>query len=379
MFGNKSVILFSLILSQTLTPVAQAGPWKQSWGSLFQTGTPAVSATQGGTIETTVFAPVVEAITSKRFPLTIEVVDSLPAGQDSLIEPDFPDDRLNFRIKVTKQLAEKPALLAVRLLPLLSLAGGYHKSIELMVDPNQAVARDKIASIFMAKGGTTLVTEYGLMELVYNMEAGSPSAKERWMQRQALWLSSLTAPKVLTEALAKFTEMDQTVLEKEIARLQAEELAKVNADLPRLEKEAKSFRARQEKLWDDWKKETQAFEKLEARELKLNDLIVRNDRRGVRRLIETYLPWPLMEPAEAHTWKNWLDAVESPRADKTTVAFRGVDYKTDFIQRLETPEGTKIGFMSTLLTKNQGSYTRRLRSLSTRRVENADDDSNALR
>ncbi|HRO68195.1 MAG TPA: hypothetical protein PL182_11570, partial [Pseudobdellovibrionaceae bacterium] len=234
-------------------------------------------------------------------------------------------------------------------------------------------------SLFLSAAEAGSISEYSFLELLSNLEAGSPSAKARWAQRLSLWLSVLKAPSFLVEGLAKAAKVNVSVMDQEISRIQAEELARVNAELPVLRKEANAFRSRQEKIWNDWKKETQVFEKLEAMELKLNDLVVRNDRRGVRRLIETYLPWPLMEPSEAKIWKSWLDAIEFPRADKTKIAFRGVDYKTDFIQRLETPEGTKIGFMSTLLTKNQGSYTRRLRSLSTKRLENADDESMALK
>jgi hypothetical protein len=55
-----------------------------------------------------------------------------------------------------------------------------------------------------------------------------------------------------------------------------------------------------------------------------------------------------------------------------TVAFRGLKYDTDKIQRRQTSQGEIFGFMSTVLTKNQGSYNRRLRFLSTNRLKNGD-------
>lgn len=380
MFGTKSLLLpLSLALLQAFSTTAQAGPWKSQWGSLFSAaaGSDGVDPREGN-LESTVFEPLKKALSTKRTQVLFDLVDSLPQDRDAWIEPDFSNDRLNFRIQVTRRLTEKPALMAVRLLPLLSLASGHQGTMNVLIDYKRPAARQNMTAIFSAEGSGA-VSQFSFLELLYDLEAGSPAAKERWMQRQALWLDSLEFPEFSTKALAAIAGVSEGDMKEEISRLQAEELAKTNEELPRLQKEAKSFRLRQEKIWNDWKKETQAFEKLEAMELKLNDLIVRNDRQGVRRLIETYLPWPLMEPVEVKTWKNWLDAIEFPRTDKTTVAFRGVDYQTDFIQKLETPEGTKIGFMSTLLTKNQGSYTRRLRSLATKRSQNGDDDSPALK
>ncbi len=73
-----------------------------------------------------------------------------------------------------------------------------------------------------------------------------------------------------------------------------------------------------------------------------------------------------------NTWKVWLDAIENPDWKNTTVALRGINYDTDKIQRRQTAQGEIYGFMSTVLTKNQGSYTRRLRSLTTNRLTNGD-------
>ncbi len=146
----------------------------------------------------------------------------------------------------------------------------------------------------------------------------------------------------------------------------------IQSSLPELEKEALKFSRQQQKILDNWKTTTGTLDKLERMEQKLNDLILNNDRKGVRQLLEAYLPWTVMEPVEANTWKTWLEAIENPDWSKTTVAFRGVKYDTDKIQRRQTPQGEVYGFMSTVLTKNQGNYTRRLRSLATNREKNGD-------
>ena len=111
----------------------------------------------------------------------------------------------------------------------------------------------------------------------------------------------------------------------------------------------------------------------ERQEKKLNDLIMANDRSGVRKMLEAYLPWMMMTETEKAAWKIWLEAIEHPSKTDVTVAYRGLDYSTDKLQRNEKGE---IGLMSTVLTQNQGSYTRRLRSLTTNRINNGQDKQN---
>ncbi len=102
--------------------------------------------------------------------------------------------------------------------------------------------------------------------------------------------------------------------------------------------------------------------KLEAENLKLDDYIKTNNRKKVVELVEAYMPWEEMEPTEIAAWTRWLDAIEKPSTSQSDymVTFRGV---ADDLVR-ETDDGGYF-LMSKLLTKNQGSYTRRLRSLKT--------------
>ncbi|EQC44669.1 hypothetical protein [Bacteriovorax sp. Seq25_V] len=102
--------------------------------------------------------------------------------------------------------------------------------------------------------------------------------------------------------------------------------------------------------------------KLEAEDLKLDDYIASNNRKKVVELVEAYMPWEEMEPTEIAAWTRWLDAIEKPATNEADymMTFRGV---ADDLVR-ETDNGGYF-LMSKLLTKNQGSYTRRLRSLKT--------------
>jgi hypothetical protein len=98
---------------------------------------------------------------------------------------------------------------------------------------------------------------------------------------------------------------------------------------------------------------------------KLDALVLKNDREGVARLIESFLPWPDMGAIETGMWLNWIEAIRHPRADKSVLAFRGIEGDEKY---LKSPKDEKMALISTLLSRNQGNYTRRLRSLKTMRL-----------
>jgi hypothetical protein len=109
---------------------------------------------------------------------------------------------------------------------------------------------------------------------------------------------------------------------------------------------------------------------LEQAPQKLNDLVKANDRAGVARLLETYLSLETMEPFERGLWQEWIESIRNPDLANRRLLFRGID-KDDPVQKVFDQKGkeTGYGFFSTLLTKNQGNYTRRLRSFATMRMK----------
>jgi hypothetical protein len=109
---------------------------------------------------------------------------------------------------------------------------------------------------------------------------------------------------------------------------------------------------------------------LEREPQKLNDLVKANDRAGVAKILETYLSLETMEPLEREMWREWLESIRHPNPGNRRLLFRGID-ENDFIQKVVDQKGqeTGYGFFSTMLTKNQGNYTRRLRSFSTMRMK----------
>lgn len=118
-----------------------------------------------------------------------------------------------------------------------------------------------------------------------------------------------------------------------------------------------------QRLENEWAKMRPVFTNLEKQEKKFNHLVMANDRVGARKMLETYIPWVLMEPSEQSAWRAWLDAMEKPDLSRRELVFRGMDgYPV-----LRTPGSDKVGMFSSVLAMNQGNYTRRLRSLTTSR------------
>ncbi|MEA9356315.1 hypothetical protein SHI21_08885 [Bacteriovorax sp. PP10] len=101
-------------------------------------------------------------------------------------------------------------------------------------------------------------------------------------------------------------------------------------------------------------------------------LVSIGDRKGAADLVQAYLPWEEMAPFEKRYWETHLDIIRNPAPlDQRVIIYRGID--DDMIQ---TPieAGKKLSqadaildqnifVMSTMMTKNQGSWNRRLRSL----------------
>lgn len=108
---------------------------------------------------------------------------------------------------------------------------------------------------------------------------------------------------------------------------------------------------------------------LEAAPEKLEALVKKNDREGVAKLLEAFLPREQMSPVERDLWTQWLEAIRHPDFSKSRIMFRGID-TNDHVQvaRDGKKKITGFGFFPTLLTRNQGHYTRRLRSYETMRL-----------
>lgn len=101
-------------------------------------------------------------------------------------------------------------------------------------------------------------------------------------------------------------------------------------------------------------------------------LVSIGDRKGAADVVEAYLPFEEMAPFEKKYWQMHLDIMRNPVPfNERVLIFRGID--DDLIQtpiksgvKLEAAQAIQdqdIFVMSTMMTKNQGSWNRRLRSL----------------
>lgn len=129
-----------------------------------------------------------------------------------------------------------------------------------------------------------------------------------------------------------------------------------------LEKKVRENRLAAERKWKEGEGSRQKWEKDQE---KLDDLLKKNDRKGVRALVETYLPWDSMGSTEKNAWKQWLEALENPsqNPEDTVLVFRGLDSEN----RLFLSQDGKPGFMAPMLIRNQGNYSWRMRSYRTKR------------
>jgi len=132
------------------------------------------------------------------------------------------------------------------------------------------------------------------------------------------------------------------------------------------------------------KKERKALEKTRKTLLKeldragdmdqLKSLAAAGKRKEAADLIETYLPKEHMTPAEKQYWETVLDVMRNPAEIKDRVlVFRGIDDDMVYpfiengveLEREVAVKESKGIFMSSVMTKNQGTWNRRLRSLQT--------------
>lgn len=279
-----------------------------------------------------------------------EKVDFVNTETHTEIIPEYTEKGLTFRLRYDETAVKSPALLVkdlalVTMLTSTSSFGSHSPAFSGSLDH---------------KIHAEVESPHAVAELLTNVREGSPTAKARWNALQIDLLQNVELKPLFVQEM----KLTSNIIEDIRTELKGHS--------EKLDAEAAQFARKQQKALDKWKSETGSLDKLEAMQEKLDDLILKNDRKGVRQLLEAYLPWAVMEPVEANTWKIWLEAIEHPDHEKSTVAFRGLKYDTDKIQRRQTAQGEIFGFMSTVLTKNQGSYTRRLRSLSTNREKNGD-------
>lgn len=271
-------------------------------------------------------------LSSSSFDTALSVVPSLANGKQTEISViATPEGKFVVNLKITEKALKNPALIADTL--------------------------TEIALIKAAKSGTRSKGHAGYLsaehwlETYWNAQEGSTAAKLDLLTHRntalekevfALYFPSTTDP----------IRIQSYYKQKESQR--ADELKELTANLAQ-EKKAKALR---------WSEGDALRIAMEKDPVTLEKLIAANDRAGVRKLIDLYLPWQDMDSVETKAWKQWLEAIEHPKVDANTpILFRGLGAE-------DTLYPAKNGgsyLMSPMLTKNQGNFTRRLRSYRAKR------------
>lgn len=283
---------------------------------------------------------------NKPWEVVLTTVDKLPDGRLAQIVPEVAGkaDNLTIHLRITKDGLKNPAVVLEELIHLQQITGApvpWRKNTQLKA----------------------FVNPVHWTEVVINAQAGSVLSVEKLARME------LEAAQVAEEAIRHYQKnglfkADKALVSEYLeARLAHTE--KLYADT------AKRARIERKSRADGWKRAKKVFDDLEKQTDKLNDLISKGDRKGVKKMIQAYLPWDLMEPTEKKLWTEWLEAIEKPNRKNVELVFRGM-YDDSILRARDG----KPYLMSTMLTRNQGSYTRRLRSLSTMREKFA---SQALR
>lgn len=253
----------------------------------------------------------------------MKVVSSLPDGKLAEIVPEFNNSKgLVIKLNITQEGLNKSGVVLEEMAHLSQIAGGYFEH-----------------PIFWA-------------EMTLNAKHGSRRAQHY------LAKAEIDAMDLILDGRVGNVDVSQMQSYLESRRAQGEKMVANIKKLAGQESKSRKTYAAQ------WK---QLQKNLQDQNLKLDDYIAKNDRKKVKELIQAFMPWDDMEPTESAAWTRWLDAMtdDVPNSEKI-VLFRGLS--GDLVRR---NDAGKPFLMAKLLTKNQGNYTRRLRSLKTYRSKMA--------
>ncbi|MBC7539774.1 MAG: hypothetical protein H7281_13215 [Bacteriovorax sp.] len=201
------------------------------------------------------------------------------------------------------------------------------------------------------------MSHFSAFEMYYNAIEQDPIAAQNWAKIRE-------ASANMETNVAEFSE--PTI--KDALKTRGVEWSKEKDDyLEMAQKELKH----QKKLDLERRTVIDALDKA-AEDHQFKNLIAKNDRIGVSELLKKYLPWEQMAPFEKRYWETYLDTIVHPLPmDQRVFIYRGIN--DDFIysaykggKEIEKETAQKEGdvfVMSTIITKNQGTWNRRLRSL----------------
>ena len=277
--------------------------------------------------------------------------------RDELRRQEIPIEQLNFKIELVEsaKLPEKTAY-----------------NIQLVIDPNRSkliyrmlhapdIFSDAIAAYNMMDylGRIVLPSQlqspFSIFELYHNAKSGDPIAIDTFFKLRSMPNENFPNQHV------PYLETENYLKNKKELELLRSKLAK---EIQAIKKNRAYEKAKR-------KKELAHLDKANQ-EGQFRTLISKGDRSGAANILKQYLPWEEMAPFEKQFWETYLEVVANPvPLEERVLIYRGAD--GDFIHKAhneakiltdkEAIAQNKAFFMSSLMTKNQGSWNRRLRSL----------------
>ena len=198
---------------------------------------------------------------------------------------------------------------------------------------------------------------YSLFELYYNAKANDFISLQVLAKVRLAALTPTTTPEYFTHSEFYTTTTDQ--------------LAYWNGIKEKFESEERIYNKKIKAKTEERKIVMDALDKAKDSE-QFRNLVAKNDRKGAAELLRQYLPWEHMPPFEKLFWETHLTVMADPLPyEDRILIYRGIN--DDIIQvaqeggkelsREEALKEQKIFLMSTMMTKNQGTWNRRLRSL----------------
>lgn len=233
---------------------------------------------------------------------------------------------------------------------------GTHQVIIIkntLTQQESTIAKKQIKKfIDVINEGRHYVNIYSFFEAMYNAKYGHLESQKLLKKLQEVTFGNL-----------KEQEVEKASEAREIL---TQDINDIDTRISALKKDVK--------LREASRKEVMAALDKASDDGQLRTLLQKNDREGVANLLEKYLPREQMTPIEHKFWDQILYKIRNPVALKDRVlVYRGT-YGDRLYPAIEdgkelpydqaVKEG-KLVAMSTVITRNQGTWNRRLRSLQT--------------
>lgn len=217
-------------------------------------------------------------------------------------------------------------------------------------------ATHELISLMNKMSRVKFISSFSIFELYYNAKAGDFQALQAMAKLR----------------LAVYNEGDNSFLKSEdFAKREVDSHKYWTEKAEAFEKQERVFN-KQAKAADNARRDIMDVLDKVSDDKQFRSLVAKNDRKGAAALLKEYLPWHEMPPFEKQFWENHLAIMADPLPlEDRIMIYRGID--DDIVQvaeeagakftREEALKEQKIFLMSTMMTKNQGTWNRRLRSL----------------